>query len=117
MFNPKQSSFNDRLSSAAEAKKAMLAKFKPKPMIKAEGVVDSAAEKEARLKAIREQRAAEKEAARLAAEAAEKARVEALLNDEQHQLELARQARKERKALAKAEARAKREAKSAARRG
>jgi hypothetical protein len=46
---------------------------------------------------VRQERLAAKEAARIAAEEAEKARQQALLNDEAYQLELQRQARKERK--------------------
>ena len=51
------------------------------------------------------------------AEEAEAARKEAIANDETLQLEMKRAERKERKAAAKADARARREAKSAARRG
>lgn len=109
--------FSERLESQAEARKALLAKFKPKPAVVAE-VLETRAERKAReLEAVRAARAAEKEAARLAAEAkAEEDRL-AFENDEQAQLDLKREERKERKAAAKAEARAKREAKSAQRRG
>ena len=110
-------SFNERLSSQAEARKALLEKFKPKPTVQPEVFEPRAQRKARELEEVRAQRAAEKEEARLRAEAAEAARQEAMANDEELQLELKRQERKDRKAAAKAEARAKREAKSAARRG
>lgn len=110
-------SFNERLSSQAEARKALLEKFKPKPTVKPE-VFETRAERKAReLEEVRNRRAAEKEAARLKAEEAAAARAHAIANDENLQLEMKRAERKERKAAAKAEARAKREAKSAGRRG
>jgi hypothetical protein len=109
--------FEERLSSQAEARKALLEKFKPKPTVKPE-VFETRAQRKAReLEEVRAQRAAAKEAARLKAEAEAEAQRLALENDEQHQLELKRQERKDRKAAAKAEARAKREAKASMRRG
>lgn len=117
MREPKIGGFNERLSAQAEARKALLAKMKPKPAVRPE-VFETTAEKKAReLEEVRARRAAEKEEARVRAEAAEAERQEAIANDEQLQLEMKRQERKDRKAAAKAEARAKREAKSAARRG
>ena len=101
--------FTDRLSSQAEAKKALLAKFKPKPAVQAD-LAAIKAEREAEKERVRQERLAAKEAARIAAEEAEKARQQALLNDEAYQLELQRKARKERKAQAKEEARLKKEA-------
>lgn len=102
----------DRFATAAEAKKALLAKFKPKPTVTApEGALGREARLAAEREALRAKRQAEKEAAERAKAEAEAARREALLNDEQAQLELKRQERKDRKAAAKAEARAKREAK------
>jgi Family of unknown function (DUF6481) len=106
--------FAERLENQAEARKALLAKFKPKPMIAAE-VLETRAQKKAReLAEVR--RVAEKEEAHLAAEAAAHAAKLAYENDEQAQLDAKRNERKDRKSAAKAEARAKREAKSAARR-
>ena len=107
--------FNDRLQAQAEARKAMLAKFKPKPTVRPDEFVDTRSERERELEAVRRARAEAKEAARLAAIEAEEARRVALLNDEEAQLALARSARKERKAQMKAEARAKREASAAVR--
>ena len=116
MRDSKIGGFAERLESQAEARKALLEKFKPKPMVQAE-VFETTAQRKAReLEEVRAKRAADKEAARIrAVEAAEEAKL-ALLNNEEAQLELKRQERKDRKAAAKAEARAKREAKSAARR-
>ena len=102
--------FTDRLSSQAEAKKALLAKFKPKPAVAAPSLEEIKAQREAEKERVRQERAAAKEAARLAAIEAEKARQQALLNDEAYQLELQRKARKERKAQMKEEARLKKEA-------
>jgi hypothetical protein len=117
MREPKIGGFTERLESQAEARRALLEKFKPKPMVQAE-VFETRAQRKAReLEEVRAKRAAEKEAAKKRAEdEAEAARL-ALLNNEEAQLELKRQERKDRKAQAKAEARAKREAKSAQRRG
>jgi len=107
--------FSDRLQAQAEAKKAMLARFKPKPTVRPEEFVDSRTERDRELEAVRKARIEAKEAARLAAIEAEQARKEAELNDEELQLSLARAARKDRKAQMKAEARAKREASAAVR--
>ena len=116
MREPKIGGFTERLESQAEARRALLEKFKPKPMVQAE-VFETRAERKAReLEEVRAKRAADKEAARKSAEEAAEAAKLALLNNEEAQLELKRQERKDRKAQAKAEARAKREAKSAQRR-
>jgi hypothetical protein len=69
--------FNDRLSAAAEAKKAMLAKFKPKPAAVDPNFEDRIAEREAEREAIREARAAERQAKKEAAAQAETKRLEA----------------------------------------
>jgi hypothetical protein len=117
MREPKIGGFNERLSAQADARKALLAKMKPRPMVRPD-VFETSAQKKAReLDEVRARRAAEREEARVRAEEAEAQRQLAIENDEQLQLELKRQERKDRKAAAKAEARAKREAKSAVRRG
>ena len=54
--------FSERLKAQAEAKKALLAKFKPKPTVTASTPIDRTAEKEAAREALRQNRAAEKEA-------------------------------------------------------
>jgi hypothetical protein len=116
MREPKIGGFTERLSAQAEARKALLAKMKPRPTVRPESFETSAEKKARELAEVRAKRAAENEEARRRAEEAEAKRREALANDEQLQLELKRQERKDRKAAAKAEARAKREAKAAARR-
>jgi len=108
--------FTDRLQSQSEARRALLEKFKPKPTVRPEAFETSAQKKARELEEVRAKRAVEKEEARIRAEEAEAARLEAIANDETLQLEMKRNERKERKAAAKAEARARREAKSAARR-
>jgi hypothetical protein len=114
MNHAKKIDFNERLSTAAEAKKALLEKFKPKPMITAVEPIDRAARLDAQREAIRQQRAAEKEAAMVAkAEAAEAARKAAFLA-EQAALEAKRAERKDRKSLEKMDAQQRRAARLAA---
>ncbi|WP_309605698.1 DUF6481 family protein [Phenylobacterium sp.] len=116
MREAKIGGFSERLTSQAEARKALLEKFKPKPTVQPE-VFETRAQRKAReIEEVRAKRAADKEAAIARAAAAVEAAREALLNNEEAQLELKRQDRKDRKAQAKSEARAKREAKSAQRR-
>jgi hypothetical protein len=104
MKDPLKTGFAERIEAANEAKKALVAKLKPKPMITAP-VFESREEIKAReLAAVRQARADTKEAARLAAVAAEQAALEARRGE-----------RKERKALTKAEQKARRDAKYAAR--
>lgn len=110
MKQPLNTNFNDRITNAQEAKKAMLAKFKPKPMVTAAEPVDREALRQAELESVRAERAAKKEEARLAREAAE-----LLARQQQVDAELAammdkRNMRKERKAMEKASAQQKRAA-------
>jgi len=104
-------SFSTRQAAAAEAKKAILAKFKPKPHVPAADFQSRHLEREAELERVRAERTAAREAARLEAEQAREAERERLLNDEETILAAKRTERKERKAAAKAEARAKRDQK------
>ncbi len=108
--------FSDRLQAAAAAKRAQLEKFTPKPAQIDPDHARRAELRAAELLAVREQReaakAAKKQAIAEAAAAAERARVEA----EEAALLAKRGERKERKALSAAEAKAKRDAKYAARR-
>jgi len=99
-----KTSHGDRQKAAAEAKQAMLAKFKPKPMVTDPEFERRAEIRAAELEAVRAERAAAKEAARQAA-----------LEAEQLVLDAKRSERKERKALTKAEQKAKRDARYAAR--
>jgi hypothetical protein len=117
MRESKIGGFSERLSAQAEARKALLTKLKPKPAVRPE-VFETTAQKKAReLEEVRARRAAEKEEARLRAAEAEEQKRLAMENDEQYQLEMKRQERKDRKAAAKAAARAKREVSAAVRRG
>jgi hypothetical protein len=104
MKDPLKTGFAERLTAQQEAKKALLAKLKPKPMIIAETFESREEIKARELEAVRKARADAKEAARLAAEAKALAELEAKRGE-----------RKERKALTKAEQKAKRDAKYAAR--
>jgi hypothetical protein len=104
MKDPLKLGFEDRLSAAAEAKKALVAKLKPKPMVTAPDLPSREELRAAELAVVRQKRAEAKEEARLAAEA-----------DEQAALDARRGERKERKALTKAEQKARRDAKYAAR--
>jgi len=100
-----QTGHAERLAAAGEAKKALLAKMKVKPTVTAP-VFESREERKAKeLAQVREARAAAKEQARLEA-------IDRQAND----LEAKRQERRDRKAAFKADQRARREAKSMARR-
>ena len=70
-------SFEDRLAAQAEAKKAMLEKFKPKPAARETPYVDTAAQREAELERIRAERQAQREAKKAAAAEVERQRQEA----------------------------------------
>jgi hypothetical protein len=76
--------FNDRLEAAAEAKKAMLAKFKPMAAAPDPDFDKREAEREAEREAIRAARAAEKQAKKESLAHAEEARLaaEAKLREE-----------------------------------
>jgi hypothetical protein len=100
----KQSAFADRLQLQADAKKAMLAKFKPKPTVVADNFVDRETRK-----------AEEREAIRLARAEAKEAAAQAKRDAELLALEEKRRAIKERKALTAAEQKARRDARYAAR--
>ena len=104
MKDPLKTGHAERQAAAAEAKKALLAKLKPKPTVQAENFEPREVARQRELEAVRAKRAEEKEAARLAAEAKREAELEAI-----------RGARKERKSLSKAEQKAARDAKYAAR--
>jgi hypothetical protein len=104
MKEVKQSAFADRLQLQADAKKAMLAKFKPKPTVVADNFVDRETRK-----------AEEREAIRVARAEAKQAAAQAKLEAEQATLDEKRRAIKERKALTAAEQKARRDARYAAR--
>jgi hypothetical protein len=115
MRDLKGSGLTDRLAAAAEAKAALLAKLKPKPAVTAPPTQSRAELREAELKAVRLARAADKEAARVAAAEKIASAAAAVAADEEAVLAEKRGARKERKQLTKAEAQSKRDARYAAR--
>ncbi len=127
-MQPKNSTFAERQALAAAAKKALLEKFKPKPMVQAEKPIDHEAERRAKVEAIRSQREAEKaERNRIreeAAAAAEKARLEELAAAEAARVEaeqnvdaIKRAERKARKKEIKEAAKAKKELRSVSKPG
>ncbi|HOY78064.1 MAG TPA: DUF6481 family protein [Hyphomonadaceae bacterium] len=127
-MQPKNSTFAERQALAAAAKKALLEKFKPKPTVQAEVLIDHEAERRAKVEAIRSQREAEKaERNRIreeAAAAAEAARLEAIEVAEQARIDaelsvdaLKRADRKARKKEIKEAAKAKKESRTVAKPG
>ncbi len=116
MRDLKQTAFTDRLATQAEAKKALLARFKPRAAVP-DPEFDKLAEKRAAERAaIKAQREAEKaEALRLKAEK-EAAEAEARLMSSEFIEEQRRAERRERKAAVKEEQRQRRAEKKAQRR-
>lgn len=106
--------FAERLTAAAEAKRAMLEKFKPKPTVVAPPI-DRAALRAAELEEVRRDRAIAKAAKRQAVADATDARLLAEAATAAAALDVKRGERKQRKALTKAEQKAKRDARYAAR--
>ena len=127
-MQPKNSTFSDRQAASVAAKKALLEKFKPKPTVQAETLIDHEAERRARAEAVRAQREEERQAKLKAREeaaaAAELARVEAAAAAEQARLDAElsvdaqkRAERKARKKEVKEAAKAKKETRSVAKPG
>jgi hypothetical protein len=104
MKDPLKTGYAERLTAAQDAKKALLAKLKPKPMVAAPAFESREEIRARELAGVRAARAEAKEAARQAA-----------LASEAEVLEAKRGERRERKALTKAEQKARRDAKYAAR--
>lgn len=97
MNHAKKIDYNERLTTAAEAKKALLEKFKPKPTVVAPEPIDRAARLAEEREAVRIKRAEDREASRIAREASlEAARLEAAAS-EAAALEAKRAERKDRK--------------------
>jgi hypothetical protein len=69
--------FDDRLKAAADAKKAMLAKFQPKAAVQDPDFDRRHDEREAELERVRSERAAEREAKKQAAVDAEQEKLDA----------------------------------------
>jgi hypothetical protein len=125
-MQPKNSTFSERQAASVAAKKALLEKFKPKPMVQAEAPINHEAERLRRLEAVRAQRLDEKEAKQRAREeaaaAAEAARIAAEAAAEQARLDAEhmsdaqkRAERKERKKAVKEAAKVKKETRSVTR--
>ena len=115
MRDLKQTGFSDRISTQQEAKKALLAKFKPKPTV-IDPEFDRLAEKRAAEKeALRQQHEAAKAEERRIKQEREEARLAALRDSEEAREAEKRAARKERKQLTKEEQKAARDARYAAR--
>jgi hypothetical protein len=118
MTEMQRTGFSERLKAAADAKKAMLANFRPKPTVTAPQAPDRTALRAAELNRVREGRAEEKRARKqaladvqAAAAQAEEALAAAALEAKRGE----RKERKEREALTQAEAKARRDARYAAR--
>lgn len=109
-MQPKNTGFADRLATAAEAKKALLEKFKPKPMVIDPNLEDREARRQAELEAVRAKRAEEREAARLARVAAQEEARKARLAADLAAMEAKRNAIKSRKMMEKQDAQARRAA-------
>jgi hypothetical protein len=107
--------FADRLKTASEAKKALLAKFRPKPTVVDPLASERVAMRAAELAQVRADHAATKAAAKQATADAKEAVRQAQADAETAELDARRGVRKERKALTKAEAKAKRDSRYAAR--
>ncbi|MGC1304897.1 MAG: DUF6481 family protein [Caulobacteraceae bacterium] len=105
--------FADRLAAQAEAKKAMLARFQPKPTVVAENHVDRTTRKEQEREAIRRQRVEDKEKHRAERAASLEAARQSAENIEQEALEAKRVERRERKATMRSDAQSRRAARLA----
>ena len=105
----RKSDVSERLGRSAEAKKALLEKFKPRPHAPDPEFDQLQTKREAELEGARRARADAKEAVRLAKLAAEEAAQQLLVLKEEDVVSAQRAERKARKAAAKSEAKAKRE--------
>jgi hypothetical protein len=72
----KNNSFSDRAKASAEAKQALLAKFKPKPAVQDPLLEERKAAERAELERVRAERAAEREARRIEREEQDRIRRE-----------------------------------------
>ncbi|HEX4097028.1 MAG TPA: DUF6481 family protein [Caulobacteraceae bacterium] len=105
----KKSDLDERLGRSQDAKKALLAKFKPRPHAPDPAFETRKAQRDAELEQVRQARLDAKEAQRLAKLAEEEAALQQELLKEEDEVGQLRSERKARKAALKAEARAKRE--------
>ena len=115
MRDLKQTGFNDRITAQQDAKKALLAKFKPKTAAPDPEFDLLAAKRAAEKEAIRQQHELAKAEARRAKADSEAARMAAQRELEEAAEAEKRAARKERKQLTKEEQKAARDARYAAR--
>lgn len=115
MNETQKTAFGERLKTAADAKKALLEKFKPKATVTDPNFESRDAAKKAELEQVREARAEAKVAKAQAQADAEAARIAADEAVTAAALDAKRGERKERKALTKAEAKTKRDERYAAR--
>ena len=115
MNNNLNTGFADRLKTAASAKQAVLQKFRAKPAVTDPNFAERDALRAAELEQVREARAAAKAAKAQAAADAQEAALAEQAALEAAGLDAKRGERKQRKALTKAEAQAKRDARYAAR--
>lgn len=89
MIHPKNSTFSDRQAASAAAKKALLAKLKPKPTVIDPNIEQRKAERELELEILREERRKEREIRRIENEkAAAIRREEELIDAEARELAL-----------------------------
>ncbi len=116
MQDLKKNSFQDRAAASAAAKQALLAKFKPKPMVTAPVALDRNVVREAELAAVRAARAEAKAAKEAARQALEAEAVQALQKEVEDSDDARRAERKARKAAIKDAARNKRQSNQAMRR-
>jgi hypothetical protein len=115
MNETQNTGFAERLKTASEAKKALLAKFRPKPTVVDPLASEREAMRAAALTQTRADHATAKAAVKQAAADAQEAVRQAQADAEAADLDARRGVRKERKALTKAEAKTKRDARYAAR--
>ncbi len=114
-MNPLDIRHSDRLKTAADAKAALLAKFKPRVASVDPLFAERATLRAEELAQVRKVRSEAKAAVKQAAAEAEAAQIEAQAAFDANALTAKRGERKERKALSASDAKAKRDAKYAAR--
>lgn len=108
-------SFADRRSTAAAARSALIAAFKPKLAQPSSEPIDRAGERAARLKQVREGRALARKTRKAAALADQEAAAQAVTDPESAAAGDRRRERKARETLSAADAKIKRDARYAAR--
>lgn len=113
--NTPNDSFADRLKTAAAARQALLSRFKPQEARPALEHIDRATERKAMLAQVRADRSLAKIARQDAAAATLAAEAQAVADADAATLSAKRGERKERKALSALDAKAKRDARYAAR--